>query len=214
RRRDTDGELVHRFGSPDWDTRFLGDLYQDLSEAARKRYALLQTPEFVEEFILDLTLDPALDRFGLDGFRMIDPACGSGHFLLGAFRRILDAWTEQQPGLEARQRVQRALDSVHGVDINAAATAIAKFRLTVAALRAAGASGLDAPDAPAFQLHIATGDSLIWGSGGRQTHADIIDGALTLDDHHYAWEDIDQHPGILKRGTYHAVVANPPYVTV
>ena len=32
------------------DTRFLGDLYQDLSEAVRKRYALLQTPEFVEEF--------------------------------------------------------------------------------------------------------------------------------------------------------------------
>ena len=39
------------------DTRFLGDLYQDLSEAARKKYALLQTPEFVEEFILDHTLD-------------------------------------------------------------------------------------------------------------------------------------------------------------
>ena len=48
----------------DWDTRFLGDLYQDLSEAARKKYALLQTPEFVEEFILDRTLDPAIDEFG------------------------------------------------------------------------------------------------------------------------------------------------------
>ncbi len=50
----------------DWDTRhFLGDLYQDLSEAARKKYALLQTPEFVEEFILDRTLDPADRRTGL-----------------------------------------------------------------------------------------------------------------------------------------------------
>jgi len=29
----------------------LGDLYQDLSEAAKKKYALLQTPEFVEEFM-------------------------------------------------------------------------------------------------------------------------------------------------------------------
>jgi hypothetical protein len=215
RRRTGDGRLVHRFDSPDWDTRFLGDLYQDLSETARKRYALLQTPEFVEEFILDLTLDPALDRFGLDGFRMIDPACGSGHFLLGSFKRLLAAWTEREPGLEARQRVQRALDSIHGVDINAGATAIAKFRLTVAALRAAQASGLDTADAPDFTLHIATGDSLIWGSdGGRQLHADLIDGELSIDDHRYAWEDIDHHAGILKRGSFHAVVANPPYITV
>ncbi len=90
------GALVHDFTDPEWDTRFLGDLYQDLSEAARKRYALLQTPEFVEEFILDYTLEPALDEFGLEaapavsrdgdaingpGFRMIDPACGSGQFV-------------------------------------------------------------------------------------------------------------------------------------
>lgn len=38
-----------------WAPGFLGDLYQDLSEQARKDYALLQTPEFVEEFILDRT---------------------------------------------------------------------------------------------------------------------------------------------------------------
>ena len=96
------GVLVHDFTDPEWDTRFLGDLYQDLSEEARKKYALLQTPVFVEEFILDRTLDPAIEEFGLakpgyetrvdaktgrldpdDRFKMIDPACGSGHFLLG-----------------------------------------------------------------------------------------------------------------------------------
>lgn len=59
------GVIVHDFTDPEWDTRFLGDLYQDLSEAARKKYALLQTPEFVEEFILERTLEPALDEFGL-----------------------------------------------------------------------------------------------------------------------------------------------------
>ena len=46
------GELLHDFTDPYWNTRFLGDLYQDLSEEARKRYALLQTPEFVEAWIL------------------------------------------------------------------------------------------------------------------------------------------------------------------
>ena len=75
------GALRHDFTDPEWDTRFLGDLYQGLSEEAKKRYALLQTPEFVEEFILDRTLTPALDEFGPAGLRLIDPACGSGNFL-------------------------------------------------------------------------------------------------------------------------------------
>ena len=38
------GALDHDFTDPEWNTRFLGDLYQDLSERARKKYALLQTP--------------------------------------------------------------------------------------------------------------------------------------------------------------------------
>ena len=102
------GALVHDFTDPDWNTRFLGDLYQDLSEAARKKYALLQTPEFVEEFILDRTLDPAIEEFGLEGFRMIDPACGSGHFLLDSFARLLDRWLQKEPGTNVRELVQRA----------------------------------------------------------------------------------------------------------
>ena len=41
------GPLIHDFTGPDWSARFLGDLYQDLLEAARKRYALLQTLETI-----------------------------------------------------------------------------------------------------------------------------------------------------------------------
>jgi hypothetical protein len=33
------GALLHDFTDPAWNTRFLGDLYQDLSEATRKRVA-------------------------------------------------------------------------------------------------------------------------------------------------------------------------------
>jgi hypothetical protein len=52
------GELVHDFTDPTWSTRLLGDLYQDLSEEARKCYALLPTLDFVEKFILNRTLEP------------------------------------------------------------------------------------------------------------------------------------------------------------
>ncbi len=73
RRTTPGGELVHDFSDPQLGTRFLGDLYQDLSDYAKKTFALLQTPDFVEEFILDLTLTPAIEEFGLTGLKVIDP---------------------------------------------------------------------------------------------------------------------------------------------
>jgi len=109
RRTDDDETLVHDFTDPDLDTRFLGDLYQDLSDHAKKTYALLQTPEFVEQFILDRTLTPAIAEFGIDGLKLIDPTCGSGHFLLGAFERLNEHWAAEAPGLDPKQRVREAM---------------------------------------------------------------------------------------------------------
>jgi hypothetical protein len=128
------GKLRHDFTDPQLSTRFLGDLYQDLSPQAQEDYALKQTPEFIEEFILARTLDPATREFGLAKVKLIDPACGSGHFLLGAFARLLSRWRDQEPGTNVRILAERVLGQVHGVDINPYAAAIARFRLVVAAL--------------------------------------------------------------------------------
>ncbi len=210
RRRGENAQLVHDFRDPTWDTRFLGDLYQDLSDDARKRYALLQTPEFVEEFILDLTLSPAIDEFGYDVVKMIDPTCGSGHFLLGAFQRLLAEWENNAPGRDVHERVRLALDAVHGVDVNPFAVAIARFRLLVAALRAAGFSCLTEAAGYTFPLHIAVGDSLI-----KHRQLGLFDSEQDeFAAFSYATEDVTDHPGILAQGRYHAVVGNPPYITV
>ena len=209
------GALRHDFADPAWDTRFLGDLYQDLSDDAKKRYALLQTPEFVEEFILDRTLTPALDEFGLADTRLIDPACGSGHFLLGAFGRLLRQWFNREPGTGERALVQRALDAVYGVDINPFAAAIARFRLLLAALRASGITRLQ--DAPAFRINVAAGDSLLHGR--RFGELDLGSGAEQHDlsrqaefSHAFQAEDLDALNRILGQ-QYHVVVGNPPYIT-
>ncbi|WP_239334439.1 BREX-2 system adenine-specific DNA-methyltransferase PglX, partial [Frankia sp. CiP3] len=204
------GVLVHDFTDPDWDTRFLGDLYQDLSEDVRKKYALLQTPEFVEEFILDLTLTPAIEEFGYDIVKLIDPTCGSGHFLLGAFHRLLAEWETNAPDRDVFERVRLALDAVYGVDINPYAAAIAKFRLVIAALRAAGLITLDAAAGYTFPLHVAVGDSLL---KGRQL--DLFgEERDELTEFSYATEDVHEHKGILTDDQYHVVVGNPPYITV
>ncbi|MGX1766831.1 BREX-2 system adenine-specific DNA-methyltransferase PglX [Dietzia sp. NPDC055343] len=212
------------------DTRFLGDMYQDLSEYAKKKYALLQTPEFVEEFILDRTLTPALKersprlpsvdaegRTGPVDFKIIDPTCGSGHFLLGAFGRMLAYWRAEAPGMEQTEQVRLALSSIHGVDINPFAVAIAQFRLMVAALRATGGSSL--LNVPELPLQVYAGDSLLWSEDSAgQSGFDY--GDLTVDPDalasgtHLTTEDVAALRRTLARDQYDVVVGNPPYITV
>ncbi|MEU1012159.1 BREX-2 system adenine-specific DNA-methyltransferase PglX [Streptomyces sp. NPDC005890] len=241
RQRGADGEIVHDFTDPSLDTRFLGDLYQDLSEHARKTYALLQTPVFVEEFILDLTLEPAVEEFGLTpawkhrpsgwdgevwadgpggeevvrGLRCIDPACGSGHFLLGMFERLLAKWREAEPGTEPWVLVRRALESVHGADKNPFAVAIARFRLLVAALKAGGVRDLSA--APGLPIRVAVADSLLHGRGA-ETVTEALDTLFAENEPFYfRTEDVEEYArevDLLGRGSYHVVVGNPPYITV
>jgi hypothetical protein len=210
RTRREDSTLVHDLHDPSLSTRFLGDLYQDLSQHAKETYALLQTPVFVEEFILDRTLEPALKERPLEGFKLIDPTCGSGHFLLGSFDRLLDQWNRHAPGLETQARVQAALDAIYGVDLNPFAVAIARFRLTVAALKASGLTSLE--KAPAFTLHLAVGDSLIHGPDPG-VFPGMSDRSAYMP-FTYATEDGGLLLAMLEEGTYDVVVGNPPYITV
>lgn len=217
RRTDDDGNLVWRFDDDELSTRFLGDLYQDLSEYAKKKYALLQTPVFVEEFILEQTLIPALKDRPLEGFKVIDPTCGSGHFLLGAFEILVDRWHREAPGLEVRARVNKALESVHGVDVNPFATAIAMFRLIVAALKQTGDRSL--VNAPAFTLNLASGDSLLHGPDalgrtGFDYGDESFDKDAVVSRFSYRTEDVPKLRKILTPGQYDVVVGNPPYITV
>lgn len=230
RQADTETDTVWSLRDPALDTRFLGDMYQDLSEYAKKKYALLQTPEFVEEFILDRTLTPALKersprlpsvdsegRTGAVDFKVIDPTCGSGHFLLGAFHRMLDYWRAEAPGMEPTEQVRLALSSIHGVDINPFAVAIARFRLMVAALQATGGSSL--LNVPELPLQVYAGDSLLWSenSAGQSgfNYGDLsVDPDAVASGAHLSTEDVSALRRTLARDQYDVVVGNPPYITV
>jgi len=211
RQRGDDGEL--RFTFDGTDTRFLGDLYQDLDDDVRKRYALLQTPDFVESFILDETLDPALRTFSLEQVRLIDPTCGSGHFLLGAFSRLFGAWQQAEPAADRALLAVRALEQVHGADLNPYAIAIARFRLALAFLGAAGYSRL--ADAPPLPLNVCVADSLLHGVAGEQGRlVSVVDDEQRgqWGDKMFALEDEAEALRILGN-RYHVVVGNPPYIT-
>lgn len=209
READSEGQLVWTFAGEG--TRFLGDLYQDVSEAVRDRYALLQTPEFVEEFILDLTLDPAIAEFGLEDVRLIDPTCGSGHFLLGAFKRLFEARQRKAPGVPAKEHATSSLAQIYGADINPYAAAIARFRLVLAYLQAAEVEKLN--KAPRVSTNVVVADSLRFAAN-KQTlpFAAVAEDATAWGEGGWQLEQPREAQRVF--GTrFHAVVGNPPYIT-
>jgi hypothetical protein len=220
---DATGALRFTFGRPEGvehdgsTTRFLGDLYQDLNADVRKRYALLQTPDFVERFILDQTLTPALQERGI-AVTLCDPACGSGHFLLGAYDRLFEARQQHEPGRPRVEVARQALSQVYGVDLNPYAAAIARFRLLLSFLDKAGLTRLDQIP-PGLRANIFIGDSLLAGRltverGTTQQFGfgDVVKDVgfalgkgFSLVDH--ATEEL------LKNTRFDVVVGNPPYIT-
>lgn len=207
------GDTVHDFTDENWDTRFLGDLYQDLSQSVREKYALLQTPEFVERFILDYTLEKAKETFGIEGLRLIDPTCGSGHFLLTTFERCFDDWVRREPTTNTRELAQRALDVVHGVDVNPYAIAICRFRLLIAAMKACGSTKVK--DAPSFKFNLACGDSLLHGKRFDWQGQGIQNNLIDEDPMKHVLEVEDKKAlEVILGQQYHVVVGNPPYIIV
>jgi hypothetical protein len=145
-------------------TRWLGDAYQahhkDDTKGPVKLLALVQTPGFVGDFLLDGTLEAALAPLGateiqgrsrdkpftgfegggvpLEEFRAIDPTCGTGHLLCQMFDRLWPKWEAAHPELSPLERSHRVLASITGVDLDPLCVEIARLRLIVAACDAAG----------------------------------------------------------------------------
>ena len=114
----------------------------------RKTSGSYYTPDSLVECLLDSTLNPVLDRAEASGataddktkaildLKVIDPACGSGHFLLGAARRMADRVARLRNEDAGKEETQAALRDVvsrciHGVDRNPMAVELAKVALWI-----------------------------------------------------------------------------------
>lgn len=146
----------------------LGSIYESLLELmpswdpATKTYTLTvsagnqrkdtgsyYTPTSLVESLLDTALDPVLDAAeksedpeqALLRVTVCDPACGSGHFLVGAARRIAKRVAalrtgDPEPAPEAVRSAMRDVvgHSIYGVDLNPLAAELAKVSLWLEAL--------------------------------------------------------------------------------
>ncbi|TCD06280.1 type II DNA modification enzyme [Erythrobacteraceae bacterium CFH 75059] len=131
---------------------------------ARKVSGSYYTPDSLVQCLLDSALDPVLDRAEAEGgadaileLNVIDPACGSGHFLLGAARRMATRVAQLRdpdaPDYNAAMRdVVRGC--IHGVDRNPMAIELAKVALWIESVEPGKPLGF-------LDANIQCGDSLL-----------------------------------------------------
>ncbi|MBK9371665.1 MAG: hypothetical protein IPN01_36160 [Deltaproteobacteria bacterium] len=202
------------FANETFDGELMGDLYQELDPVVKSQFALCQTPDFVRGFILDRTLTPAIAEHGADAVRIIDPACGSGHFLIDALRRLVAATEAQHPDWRRRKVVEHTLRRVVGMDLNDYACALARARLLMTAADLAGVSSLR--EAAAFHPQVYWADGLEQVERDEAPKTDQLGlftqgeeppprATLTRPEVRAALREV-------LGGGFHAVVANPPYI--
>ncbi len=110
-------------------------IYERFLSTSDKSAGAFYTPRFLAEVVLDTALK---DLPTLLGKRFLDPACGSGIFLVGLFNRIAEEWKQANPGArndtKARELMRLLRESLFGVDINETACRITAFSLYLAYL--------------------------------------------------------------------------------
>jgi type I restriction-modification system DNA methylase subunit len=215
-----------------------------LEEKPEVRHAggVYYTPGWVVRQVVESTIGPILEGRTprtAEALRIVDPACGSGSFLLGALDYLTE-WHEryytENPTVDpdrhlARDDGTRRLTSdakaaivrqnLYGVDIDPQAVEVAQMSLYLKILESeTGASLHDhprlfpGPFLPSLSDNIRIGNSLL---GTDQVPAQLLlDDELRHRINPFDWRDQSRGFGRVfgERGGFDAVIGNPPYTRV
>lgn len=155
----------------------------------REKTASYYTPPGLARLVVDAVLGPWLEdqRPRYPGqVRVLDPACGSGAFLIAAYRRLLRYFTElRRRDLTDGEREEILLTSIYGADVDERALGLAQVQL----LEEAHVRGR----LPVLGGNLVAGDSLPSPPGD-----DPQDGAVN-------WSEI------IATTAFDVVVSNPPF---
>ncbi|MEK6757986.1 MAG: N-6 DNA methylase, partial [Nanoarchaeota archaeon] len=167
-------------------------------QAHRKEQGIYYTPTYIVDYIIKNTLGEKIkeNRKNTKNLKVLDPACGSGSFLIKAFDYIYnevkdegknqrDLSTIDNLGFYSK-KTEILKNNLFGVDLDNKAVEITKLNL----LLKAAEKNRKLPEE--LDLHIKKGNSL------------IDDDNITKD--YFKWE------GDFQEGTFDVVIGNPPYV--
>ncbi len=111
----------------------ISNIYEEFLES--KREGVVYTPPYLVNFLIDELMP--LSDFHKRNFKVIDPACGSGVFLVAAYRRLLHWWRIrndwEKPDAENLDELKRLLKkNIFGVDKHEEAVRLTFFSLSLA----------------------------------------------------------------------------------
>ena len=165
----------------------LGTYYESiLNKEVRREGGVYYTPSLIVDYIVEHSVGELLkDKIPEDAakIRIVDPACGGGVFLLGAYQYLLDWHAKHTGKLTQTKRYKILTDNIFGVDIDPLAAEITKYCLSMKCSENENiALNLDA--------NIRVGNSLV--------------------DTEFNWQQEFSH--VFKQGGFDIVIGNPPYV--
>lgn len=179
-------------------------------EGKRKEMGIYYTPTYIVDYIVKNTLGELVARAktadDLRKITVLDPACGSGSFLIRTFETLREEYSKKDGGdqqMLTENMSKNANDiltrNIHGVDLDVKAIEIAELNLL---LRAAVRRGL----LPPLSDNIKRGNSLI---SGTKEELEERFGPHWKEKHPFNWEE--EFSSVMKNGGFDVVVGNPPY---
>ena len=179
------------------DQRYLWELYAfdhipvEVISHLYQRFVKGSTAVYTPPFLAALLLDHAMPYDKLTGReRVLDPACGSGVFLVGAYRRLANAWRARNNWRTPRVDTLKAIlrNQIFGVELER-----------------------DAIDLTAFSLALALCDSLqpnvIWN----ELRFDRLSGTNLLEVDFFDASVPDNGATAALEGPFELIVGNPPF---
>jgi len=211
----------------------------------RKAGGVYYTPQYIVDYIVQNTVGKLLEQCrkpeNVAQIKILDPACGSGSFLLGAYQALIDwhkqyymqkpHWTKQdreaayyngegQVRLTAKLKRQILLNNIFGVDIDPQAVEVTRFSLSLKALEETRRDELyeevnlfKQTVLPDLRDNIKCGNSLIGPS--YFTDQLIPDADELRRVNPFDWEHEFSHVfnrgGAREKSGFDCVIGNPPY---
>lgn len=172
----------------------------------RKEQGIYYTPTYIVDYIVTNALKPILDKCNsiedIQSIKVLDPACGSGSFLIRAMEMIFQKYKKYNPRADEFTKINILLNNIYGVDLDEQAVEIARLNLLISALD----SRMPLPD---LSDNIKTGNSLI---SGTNTELEKAFGKNFRDKKPFNW--IEEFPRVFNRENpgFDVIIGNPPYI--
>jgi hypothetical protein len=189
---------------------FYEDFLQTFDPAARDRYGVYYTPVEVVRY-MTAALDRALrDNLGTQGLRdpnvtILDPATGTGTFMLGVAERVRDQVMEREGGIAASMALADLANRLFGFELLVGPYAVAHYRLHHALRFRPPDDGEEEPQPVRLpRLGVYLADTLAEPDADAPVGQLGIQG-IPIDDERAAANEIKARLQVL------AILGNPPY---